>query len=80
MIGDNESFAVRNTNQKWNRGGIDLNAKNLSLDITKDGKGIEAKFDSSMIAEFQRGDFSGIVPVIIRITPIASALPILGLE
>ncbi|MBF0489072.1 MAG: hypothetical protein HQL15_00455 [Candidatus Omnitrophica bacterium] len=59
-------------------GGIDLNAKNMSLDIA--GNGIEMKFDPAMVAEFQHGDFLGIVPVVIRITPITSALPILGLE
>jgi len=59
-------------------GGISLNAKNMGLDITKEGQGIDMKFDPAMIAEFQRGDFSGIVPVIIRITPLRSALPLLG--
>jgi RHH-type proline utilization regulon transcriptional repressor/proline dehydrogenase/delta 1-pyrroline-5-carboxylate dehydrogenase len=61
-------------------GGIDLNAKNMKMDVTKDGQGIDMKFDPAMIAEFQRGDFSGIVPVIIRITPISNVLPILGLQ
>ncbi len=62
------------------RGGIDLNAKNMGLDVTKDGNGVEIKFDPAMVAEFQQGDFSGIVPVIIRITPIDNVLPILGLQ
>jgi len=59
-------------------GGIDLNAKNMSLDIT--GNGIEMKFDPAMVAEFRRGNFSGIVANIIRITPIKSPLPMMGLE
>ena len=62
-----------------NTGGIDLNAKNMGLDITKDSKRVEIKFDAAMVAEFQRGDFSGVVPVILRITPVQSLLPILGL-
>ncbi len=60
-------------------GGIDLNAKNMGLDVAKEGSGVDIKFDPAMVAEFQRGDFSGIAPLIIRIVPITSALPILGL-
>jgi len=61
-------------------GGIDLNAKNMGLDVTKDGKGIEMKFDPAMVAEFQSGNFAGVEGIILRIVPIASPLPILGLE
>jgi phosphoglycerate kinase len=61
-------------------GGIDLNAKNMGLDIFKEGQGVEMKFNPAMVAEFQRGDFSGIVANIIRIVPIKSALPMMGLE
>ncbi|MBF0521685.1 MAG: UDP-glucose 4-epimerase GalE [Candidatus Omnitrophica bacterium] len=61
-------------------GGIDLNAKNLKMDVSKDGKGVEFKFDPAMVAEFQKGNFTGVVPVIIRITPIESPFPLLGLE
>ena len=62
------------------RGGIDLNAKRMGLDIAQDGKGVEVKFDAAMTAEFQRGDFTGVKAIIVRITPIESPLPILGLE
>jgi 6-phosphogluconolactonase/glucosamine-6-phosphate isomerase/deaminase len=61
-------------------GGIDLNAANMALAISKDGQGVSVKFDPVLAAEFRRGDFSGIIPVILRITPIASALPVMGLE
>ncbi|MBF0522343.1 MAG: hypothetical protein HQL24_04715 [Candidatus Omnitrophica bacterium] len=61
-------------------GGIDLNAKNLDMNVSKEGNGIEIKFDPAMVEQFKRGDFSGIVPVIIRITPIESPFPLLGLE
>ena len=61
-------------------GGIDLNAKNMGLDVAKDGKGIQMKLDPAMIAEFQRGDFSGVVPVIIQIVPIQNPLATLGLN
>ncbi|MBF0522960.1 MAG: hypothetical protein HQL24_07905 [Candidatus Omnitrophica bacterium] len=63
-----------------NPGGIDLNAKNLQMNISKDGKGVEFKFDAKMVEQFKRGDFTGVVPVIIRITPISSPFPLLGLE
>ncbi len=52
------------------------NAKNLDLNIAKDGKGIEMKFDPAMVAEFKRGDFSGVVPTIIQIVPVSSPLSI----
>lgn len=61
-------------------GGIDLNAKNMGLDIAKDGKGIQMKFDPAMVAEFQKGNFSGVEGIILRIVPIQSPLPMLGLE
>jgi hypothetical protein len=61
-------------------GGIDLNARNLDLNIIKDGRGVEVKFSPIIAAELQGGDFSGIVPVIIRITPITSPLPVLGIK
>ncbi len=58
-------------------GGIDLNAKNMVMDIN--GEKISIKFDAAMLAEFQRGDFSGVHPVIINITPIFDVRPMLGL-
>ena len=61
-------------------GGIDINGKNLNLDVAREGQGIEMKLDPAMVAQFQRGDFSGVVPVILKVTPIASPLPLLGLR
>ena len=61
-------------------GGIELNAKKMGVDVAKDGKGIEIKYDAAMIAEFQRGNFTGVVPVIMGIQAISSALLILGLS
>jgi len=51
----------------------------MSLDIAKNGKGVEMNVDAAMLAQFRRGDFTGIMPIIINITPITSALPILGM-
>ncbi len=61
-------------------GGIDLNAKKMDLDVAKDGNGVEMQFDPAMVAEFQKGDFTGVEGVILNIIPIASPLPLLGLE
>jgi len=61
-------------------GGIDLNAKHMGLDIVKETEGVTARFNPDIVAEFRRGDFLGIVPVIIRITPISNLLPLLGIE
>jgi hypothetical protein len=76
----NEAMAVNTPVLSKSPGGIDLNARNMGLDIAKEGRGIDMTFDPALIAEFQRGDFSGIEPVIVRIVPISSALPVLGLD
>ncbi len=60
-------------------GGIDINSNNLSLDVAREGRGVEMALDPAMVAQFERGDFSGVVPVILNITPISSPLPLLGL-
>jgi hypothetical protein len=61
------------------KGGIDLNAKNMGLDVARDGEGVEIKLDPAMVAEFQKGNFTGVEGIILRITPIQSVLPILGM-
>ena len=61
-------------------GGIDLNAKNMEMDVAKDGRGVEMTFDPAMVAEFRRGDFTGVEGVILNIVPIANPLLLLGLE
>ena len=61
-------------------GGIDLNAKHLGLDVENENDNFKMKLNLAMIAEFKRGNFSGIVPIIIRITMITSPLTSLGME
>ena len=51
----------------------------MFLDIAKNGKGVEMNVNAAMLAQFRRDDFTGIMPIIINITPITSALPILGM-
>ena len=53
-------------------GGIDINGKNLTLDVTREGKGAETKFDPAMVARFERGDFTGFVPIILKVTPLGN--------
>ncbi len=58
-------------------GGIDLNSRNMAMSV--DGEKVDIRFDPAMIAQFKAGDFSGVVPVILNITPISNILPLLGL-
>jgi hypothetical protein len=57
-------------------GGIDLNSRNMNMDVS--GEKIDLHFDKSTIVQFERGDFSGVKPVIIKITPIQNVMPLLG--
>ncbi|MBF0485551.1 MAG: hypothetical protein HQL16_03445 [Candidatus Omnitrophica bacterium] len=53
-------------------GGIDMNANNL--DMTETGAAPEMAFDPLLIEQFRAGDFTGIRPVILGITPIPSMI------
>jgi len=75
---DDSAMTVTELSRINDPGGIDFNAKNMSMDVS--GQGIDVKFDSAMVAEFRHGNFSGIVANIIRIIPIKNALPMMGLE
>ncbi len=68
------AMATKNDDTK---GGIDLNSKNMKIDV--DGQKIDIRFDPAMIKQFQAGDFSGVRPVILNITPIVDMRPLLGL-
>ena len=61
-------------------GGIDLKTRDLKLDIQKQDSGIQINVDPAMIQEFQSWDFTGVVPVIIKITPINGAWSSFGLQ
>ncbi len=61
-------------------GGIDLNARNMGLEVARDGKGVDMKFDPAMVAEFQKGDFTGVEGIILRIVPLQSPFQVLGME
>ncbi|MEI8012234.1 MAG: hypothetical protein WCI27_07130 [Candidatus Omnitrophota bacterium] len=61
-------------------GGIDLNAKKMDLEVAKDGKGVAMTFDPAMVAEFKRGDFTGVEGVILNIVTITNPLTLFGLS
>jgi len=58
-------------------GGIDLNSRNLNMEST--GQKIDLTFDPAMVAQFKRGDFSGVKVKILDVVPI-SIMPLLGLK
>jgi hypothetical protein len=58
-------------------GGIDLNAGNMSMN--EQGQEIDMQFDPATIEQFRSGDFTGLTPVILNITPITNIKPLLGL-
>ena len=62
-----------NIQRRFTHGGIDLNAKNLKIDISREGA-MDIKFDPILAREFKREDFVGINPVILHITPLTSLL------
>ncbi len=63
--------------QLANPGGIDLNTKGMRSSVT--GDKIDIQFDPAMVEQFKRGDFTGVRPVILNVTPLTSVLPLLGL-
>ena len=40
-------------------GGIELNARKMGLEVGRDGGGVKMTVDSAMVAEFQKGNFTG---------------------
>jgi hypothetical protein len=54
-------------------GGIDLNAKKMSLNVRSSGEGVQFNFDPATVKQFQNA--SGFTPVIISIQPMIMSLP-----
>ena len=59
-------------------GGIDFKAD--SLNVRSSGEKIDVRFDQAMMAQFKRGDFSGVRATILSITPLPSVLPLFGIK
>jgi phosphomannomutase len=58
-------------------GGIDLNSRTLNMQSS--GQRVNITFDPAMIAQFKRGDFSGVQIQILNVVPI-NLMPLLGLK
>jgi hypothetical protein len=71
---------AKRTLNEVDNGGIDLNGNAMGLDVAKSGQGVTMIFDAAMADRFRRGDFTGLTPVIIRITPIVSPAAMLGMQ
>ncbi|MBF0512040.1 MAG: hypothetical protein HQL13_06920 [Candidatus Omnitrophica bacterium] len=57
-------------------GGIDLNAKKMSMEVDRKDQAMAIKFNPALVAQFKQGKFSGIIADILSVTPILNALTI----
>ena len=48
--------------------------------ISKDGNGVEMNIDPAMIERIRREGIDSLSPVILRMTPVASIWPLMGLQ
>jgi hypothetical protein len=62
-------------------GGIDLNTSNgMQWKVSKDGNGVEMNIDPAMIERVRREGIESLSPVILKITPITSIWPLVGIH
>ena len=62
-------------------GGIDLNTSNgMQWKISKDDHGVEMNVDPAMIERVRREGVDWLSPVILKITPVTSIWPLVGLQ
>ena len=59
------------------QGGINLNSSSLKME--SEGQKVNITFNAAMIAQFRRGDFSGVRIKVLDVTPI-NLMPLLGLK
>jgi len=68
-------------NDSFVKGGIDLNTTNgMQWKVSKDGNGVEMNIDPAMIERIRREGIDSLMPVVLRMTPIASIWPLVGLQ
>jgi CheY-like chemotaxis protein len=72
-----QTMIQKNTDKAMSPGGIDMNAGNMSMN--ESGEQAKIEFDRTMIEQFKSGDFTGLTPVILNLTPIMNIKPLLGL-
>jgi hypothetical protein len=64
-----------------NPGGIDLNTSNGMLwKVSKDGRGVEMNIDPAMIERIRHEGIDNLSPVILKMTPLTSIWPLIGLH
>ena len=62
-------------------GGIDLNTSNgMQWKVSKDGRGVEMNIDPAMIERIRREGIDSLSPVVLKMTPVASIWPLVGLQ
>ncbi|MBF0484722.1 MAG: hypothetical protein HQL25_08480 [Candidatus Omnitrophica bacterium] len=66
--------AARDSAIKQAPGGIALNGEKMELGVAKQGTGVDMKLDPAMVAEFEKGNFTGVQGIILSIIPIANPL------
>jgi hypothetical protein len=69
--------AAMATGNKATKGGIDINSRYLNMQ--SEGEKVNITFDPAAIAQFKRGDFSGVNIKILDVVPV-NLLPLLGLK
>ena len=52
----------------------------MNWKVSKDGNGVEMNVDPALIARIQREGINWLSPVILRMTPVASVWPLVGLQ
>ncbi len=59
-------------------GGIELNNKDLKLNVSKDGQGIKFEIDPQLLEQLRSDNFGGFKPTVLDITPMSVSSPILN--
>jgi hypothetical protein len=65
---------------KTKTGGIDFNANQMNMNVSKEGNGVGVNFDSAMVEQIRRNGFEGFVPVIINIQPLQNIRLLLDIK
>lgn len=62
------------------KGGIDLKTSDLNMEVQKQGQGVLNSFNPEFLQRFRSDNFIGVIPVIIKITPIKNSASLLELD
>jgi len=64
----------------FTRGGIDLNtSRGMQWKVSRDGKGVEMIIDPALIEQVRREGIDSLTPVVLKMTPVESIWPLVGL-